>query len=104
MVLPGHPDRQVGLVLAVEVAGGQVLAEEVRVLGLARYAAGVLAPQDLAALTGQPGWGAVQHVNDAGSISEVLVRSLAANADRQIDLRAAAEVRRHQGAAELVEP
>ena len=43
-------------------------------------------------------------MNDAGSVGEVLVRPLTAYADRQVDLGAAAEVGRRQGAAELVVP
>ena len=51
-VLEGRPHGEIGLVLPVEVTGGQGVAEGVATLGLARHTRGVLGP-DLAPGRGQ---------------------------------------------------
>ena len=66
MLSPGHPDREVGPAVAVEVAGGERRAERVAALGRFEDAGAVLGPQ-LVAGRGQPAAGAVDHVDRAGA-------------------------------------
>ena len=98
-VLVWDADRQIAAAVAVEIAYGQGLAEELAHAGGVEDTGAVLAPELVAGRRQTPR-AAVEDVDRAGIVDAPDV--LAGDADRQIVAPVAIEIARGQGAAEYV--